>query len=203
MQRHEWGRVSGWALAAALVACAPRRAPVYSNRPPLMVSTQAPAAPMQLWTPVSAPTLPQWAPSAVPPLAGWWPGWQLPAPQRQPRDPRRAPPALANGRAAAAYAEMQRGKPYCWGGAGPDCFDCSGLTSTAWRKAGRPIPRTSGEQRELPPVPMAALELGDILWRPGHVGIYVGRGMTIHAPGRGKPIAYQRADRFLEAHRPR
>jgi hypothetical protein len=49
---------------------------------------------------------------------------------------------------------------------------------------------------------MVTLVPGDILWRPGHVGIYVGDGWAIHAPGTGRRIAYQRAEKFREAHRP-
>ncbi|MBM4376144.1 MAG: C40 family peptidase [Deltaproteobacteria bacterium] len=105
---------------------------------------------------------------------------------------------------AAQVAMSFHGRPYCWGGAGPECFDCSGLTYTSWRAAGRTIPRTSELQREkLAPVPMHALEPGDILWRPGHVGLYVGNGWVIHAPGAGKPVQYQAAAKFVEALRPR
>ena len=44
---------------------------------------------------------------------------------------------------AIAYAEAQIGKPYLWGGTGPDAFDCSGLVMMAYRQAGVDIPRTS------------------------------------------------------------
>jgi hypothetical protein len=146
------------------------------------------------------------------------PGWGLPSPVNL--DPRivlhqlpglvapgpgaaPAPLATASGHRAATFARLQHGKRYCWGGNGPDCFDCSGLTSVAWKRAGTSIPRTSTQQRQrLPGVPMGALAEGDILWRPGHVGMYVGDGWAIHAPGRGKRIQYQRAKRFHEAHRP-
>ena len=47
---------------------------------------------------------------------------------------------------AIAYAEAQIGKPYLWGGTGPDAFDCSGLVMMAYRQAGVIIPRTSQAQ---------------------------------------------------------
>lgn len=146
-------------------------------------------------------------------------GWQLPPPPAlpwavplgfpslpglpPPITPPGIPPATVAGQRAALYARGQHGKRYCWGGTGPDCFDCSGLTSVAWSRAGTTIPRTSGQQRQkLQLVPMSALKPGDVLWRPGHVGLYVGDGLAIHAPGREKTIAYQAASRFREAHRP-
>ena len=107
------------------------------------------------------------------------------------------------GEQAVAFAQAQRGKPYCWGGAGPKCFDCSGLTYRAWRAVGQAIPRTSTAQHErLTRVSMMSVRPGDILWRPGHVGMYVGNGWAIHAPGTGKKIRYQAANKFKQAVRP-
>ncbi len=104
---------------------------------------------------------------------------------------------------AAAFARAAQGRPYCWGGTGPDCFDCSGLTYAAWQAGGKTIPRTSTAQRdELTRVAMSVLQLGDIMWRPGHVGVYVGNGWVIHAPKRGQPVQYQPAQKYREAFRP-
>ena len=47
---------------------------------------------------------------------------------------------------AIAFARSQIGKPYLWGGTGPDAFDCSGLMMMAYRAAGVNIPRTSEDQ---------------------------------------------------------
>jgi peptidoglycan DL-endopeptidase CwlO len=78
-----------------------------------------------------------------------------------------------------AYARAQLGKPYLWGGTGPDAFDCSGLAMKAWASAGVSIARTSQEQwateRHVSSPPA-----GDLVFfagsdgtraKPGHVGI--------------------------------
>ncbi|MEZ0090501.1 NlpC/P60 family protein [Streptacidiphilus sp. EB129] len=95
----------------------------------------------------------------------------------------------AAGAAAVSFAFQQLGKPYVWGGAGPDVFDCSGLTSQAWLHAGVPIPRTSEEQwAQLTHVPLSALRPGDlIIYFAGasHVAIYIGDGLVIQAPRPG------------------
>jgi cell wall-associated NlpC family hydrolase len=104
---------------------------------------------------------------------------------------------------AVAFAQSRIGTPYCWGGTGPGCFDCSGLTRAAWGAAGVNIPRTSSAQASaLQPIPMEAVQPGDILWRPGHVGIYAGRGWVIAATHRGDVVRYQPASGFQRAVRP-
>ena len=135
------------------------------------------------------------------------PGWE--SSSRAPSGPLLFPSdggrsQVADRGAHAAHAAISLyGRPYCWGGTGPDCYDCSGLTFSAWHAVGLNIPRTSELQREkLPPVAMNDLRPGDILWRPGHVGMYVGNGWAIHAPGSGKPVQYQPAGKFDEARRP-
>ena len=92
---------------------------------------------------------------------------------------------------AVAFAYAQIGKPYVFGAAGPDAYDCSGLTMASWAAAGVSIPRTSYEQwDDLPHVPMSQIEPGDILVfnDAGHVGIYVGGGMLIDAPQTGMDV---------------
>ena len=99
---------------------------------------------------------------------------------------------------AIAYAEQQLGKPYQWGGTGPDAFDCSGLVMMAYRAAGIDIPRTSQEQWAWGPrVPASQVEPGDLAFfvgsdgtvaAPGHVGLVIGGGYMIEAYATGFPI---------------
>ncbi|QKW09104.1 C40 family peptidase [Streptomyces sp. NA04227] len=100
-------------------------------------------------------------------------------------------PSRAGDRAV-RYAVRQIGKPYRWGAAGPGAFDCSGLTSKAWRHAGRAIPRTSQDQwRRLPHVPMSELRPGDlVVYFPGatHVAVYLGGGLVVQAPRPGASV---------------
>jgi len=87
------------------------------------------------------------------------------------------------------------GRPYRWGGA-DTAFDCSGLTMTAYRLNGLGLPRSSAEQFTLgEPVPAERLREADLVFfaieardRATHVGLYVGDGRFVHAPGRGKLV---------------
>ena len=93
---------------------------------------------------------------------------------------------------AARYALQQLGKPYLFGAAGPDAFDCSGLTMAAWASQGVQLPHyTAGPPspdwqltRGTPePVDLSRAQAGDLVFipgadgtiaQPGHVGIVVG-----------------------------
>ncbi|MFJ3642746.1 NlpC/P60 family protein [Streptomyces sp. NPDC090108] len=100
--------------------------------------------------------------------------------------------ASTQGGEAVAFATAQLGKPYVWGAEGPDSFDCSGLTSQAWAKAGHPIPRTSQEQwKQLTHVPVADMRPGDLVIYfadATHVAMYIGDGKIIHAPRPGRTV---------------
>ncbi|GLX51733.1 hypothetical protein Shyhy01_46830 [Streptomyces hygroscopicus subsp. hygroscopicus] len=101
-------------------------------------------------------------------------------------------PPSHQGERAVRFALDQLGKPYVWGAQGPSAYDCSGLTSQAWRHAGTPIPRTSQEQwHRLKRVPLRRLRPGDlVIYFPEatHVAIYVGGGKVVQAPRPGARI---------------
>ncbi len=116
-----------------------------------------------------------------------------------------APPtsAASPGWMAIDFARSRLGTPYCYGGTGPSCYDCSGLTQAAWRAAGKSIPRTSEQQAEaLTEVDLDRLELGDVLWRPGHVALYAGEGWVVNAPKTGDVVRFQRMRGYQKALRP-
>ncbi|MER6849178.1 NlpC/P60 family protein [Streptomyces flaveolus] len=98
----------------------------------------------------------------------------------------------AEGDRAVRFAVEQLGKPYQWGAEGPASYDCSGLTSVAWQRAGTPIPRTSQEQwARLEHVPLEDLRPGDlVVYFPEatHVALYLGDGMVVQAPRPGAEV---------------
>lgn len=111
----------------------------------------------------------------------------------------------AAGQKAVSVAMAQIGKPYVFGAAGPNSFDCSGLTMFAYAAAGVSLPHSSGGQAGMgSTVSMSALEPGDLLFASGHVAMYIGNGTVVHAPVPGSnvrtmPIKYMswfRAARF-------
>ncbi|MFM9271728.1 C40 family peptidase [Halomonas elongata] len=93
-----------------------------------------------------------------------------------------------------AEARQTLGTPYRFGGDTPSGLDCSGLVQLAYARAGIKVPRTSRRQFEnLPPIDKA--RPGDLLFfdtagrgDASHVGIYLGHGQMIHAPGRGRRV---------------
>ena len=116
----------------------------------------------------------------------------------------------ASGRAAAAvnYAMAQVGDAYVYGAAGPDAYDCSGLTMASWAQAGVALPHSSSAQYGSgPPVPASALQPGDLVfyYSPiSHVGMYIGNGMIVHAanPSTGVQVAGLYSMPFSGAVRP-
>lgn len=99
------------------------------------------------------------------------------------------PPTSGGVSAVLAYAYAQLGKPYCYAGVGPDCYDCSGLTMMAWAQAGVSMSHGSYDQlASFPRVSMDQLQPGDLVYWDGHVGIYVGNGSVLHAPHTGTVV---------------
>lgn len=107
----------------------------------------------------------------------------------------------ASGRAAVAVQEAYNklGSPYKWGATGPDRFDCSGLTTWVWAKAGVSLPRTSRSQYAAGrKVSRSDLQPGDLVYYGDpihHVGIYIGGGRMISAPQTGDVVKVQNAFR--------
>ena len=111
------------------------------------------------------------------------------------------------GQMAVAFAVAQLGKPYLWGGEGPDSYDCSGLTQTAWARAGVSIGRVVGQQMsDGVPTTLPGLQPGDLVMipgslgtmaRPGHIGMYIGYGLVLHAPRTGDVVRVDPLQPFI------
>jgi len=89
----------------------------------------------------------------------------------------------------------QIGRPYRYGGATPNGFDCSGLVQYVYRQAGFSVPRTTREQHQAGRrIDLDDAEPGDLLFyafngrRIDHVAIYLGEGEALHAPATGRTV---------------
>ena len=82
-----------------------------------------------------------------------------------------------------AYSAL--GKPYVWGAAGPNSFDCSGLVSFCL--TGR-YSHTYSSSDFVGLTKVSNPQPGDICVRVGHVGVYIGGGQMIHAPHTGDVV---------------
>ena len=102
-------------------------------------------------------------------------------------------------RVAVQWAYRELGKPYQWGAAGPNSFDCSGLTQYVWGKAGVYLDHYTGSQwNEGQHVDRSQLQPGDLVFFGSdlhHVGIYVGGGNMIEAPYTGANVRVSPYDR--------
>ena len=95
--------------------------------------------------------------------------------------------SAAQGAVSAALSRL--GMPYVWAASGPNSFDCSGLTMWAYAQVGIGLPHSSSAQRGSgPSVSLSALAPGDLVFMPGHVGMYIGNGNIVHAPTTGDVV---------------
>lgn len=84
-------------------------------------------------------------------------------------------------------ARSKQGDPYRYGAAGPNAFDCSGLTSYAYHVSGHSISRTAQAQfNRVKHIYYSMMKPGDLVFFGGvhsisHVGIYAGGGKIINA----------------------
>lgn len=110
-----------------------------------------------------------------------------------------APPAVSGAAGVAlAFAYAQIGKGYRYAAAGPNEYDCSGLTMAAWEAAGVSLPHSAARQSSsVPHVSRAELAPGDLVFYYRdihHVAMYVGDGQVIHAPNDGETVRVDAMD---------
>jgi len=120
----------------------------------------------------------------------------------------------ALGEMAAAVALEQVGVPYRYGGSGPSGFDCSGLVQYSYSRAGKRVPRTTGQLwSSTRAVGRHELRTGDLLFfniegKMSHVGLYLGGRRFVHAPSSGRTVSVASLDApyyktaFVRAGRP-
>lgn len=89
----------------------------------------------------------------------------------------------------------QIGRPYRYGGATPDGFDCSGLVLYVYAQQGLSVPRSTGEQHASgETIDLDEAEPGDLLFYSfkgtgiDHVAVYLGDGQAVHAPSSGRQV---------------
>ena len=101
-----------------------------------------------------------------------------------------APGSSSFGASVMRIAARYAGIMYRYGGTTPAGFDCSGYTSYVMRQVGISLPRTSAAQRAAARrVSRSEAVPGDLVFMPGHVGIYAGNGQMWDAPRTGKAIS--------------
>lgn len=104
------------------------------------------------------------------------------------------------GERAAAVALQQVGVPYRYGGSTTSGFDCSGLVQYSYRRAGKTVPRTTGQLwSSTSTVKRNELQAGDLLFfhidgKMSHVGMYLGGQRFVHAPSTGRKVTVASLD---------
>lgn len=138
-----------------------------------------------------------------------------PAPTRDPAPAARSAAMHGDiGERAAAIAMDQVGVPYRYGGSSPRGFDCSGLVQYSYSRAGKRLPRTTGQLwSSTAAVGRHELRTGDVLFfkvagKMSHVGLYLGGQRFVHAPSSGRAVTVASLDApfykeaFVRAGRP-
>ncbi len=165
---------------------------VYANPAPTQATQPAapetqPAAPeTQPAAPAPAPETQPAAPETQPAAPETQPAAPAPAPETQPAAPAPAPAPSGNGQSIVDYAMQWVGQcNYVWGGTNltpGGGVDCSGFTMNVYAAFGISLPHYSGEQINYgQAVSYEQLQPGDLICFSGHVGIYIGGGMMVHA----------------------
>ena len=162
---------------------------VYANPAPTQATQPAapetqPAAPAP--APETQPAAPAPAPETQPAAPAPAPETQPAAPETQPAAPAPAPAPSGNGQSIVDYAMQWVGQcNYVWGGTNltpGGGVDCSGFTMNVYAAFGISLPHYSGEQINYgQAVSYEQLQPGDLICFSGHVGIYIGGGMMVHA----------------------
>jgi cell wall-associated NlpC family hydrolase len=97
------------------------------------------------------------------------------------------------------FALEQVGKPYVFAAAGPDAYDCSGLTMAAWAHGGVRLAHFAATQyAQTTRIPARAVAPADLVFfHPdlGHVGLVVGQHLMVHAPQTGDVVRIASIDR--------
>ena len=165
---------------------APETQPAAPETQPAAPETQpaapAPAPETQPAAPETQPAAPETQPAAPAPA----PETQPAAPETQPAAPAPAPAPSGNGQSIVDYAMQWVGQcNYVWGGTNltpGGGVDCSGFTMNVYAAFGISLPHYSGSQIDYgQAVSYEQLQPGDLICFPGHVGIYIGGGMMVHA----------------------